>query len=153
MSLEGNLEELGLGEILQIVNLSRKTGLLSISSSGKEGSIFFRQGQVVRAASSTYQQSLGEVLIQKGIIDLAVLRKTLAVQQEGGFRERLGSILDKNFGISQEIVEQVVGNRSKTSSFPSLPGQRDISSLKFRVLKIPLMAPEWTRCSSCLIRG
>ncbi len=108
MSLVGNLEELGLGEILQIVSLSRKTGVLSLSSRGRDGSVFFRQGQVVRAASSTYQQSLGEVLIQKGVIDLAVLRKSLAFQQENGFRERLGVILVKNFGISQDIIEEVV---------------------------------------------
>jgi CheY-like chemotaxis protein len=108
MSLVGTLEELGLGEILQIVSLSRKTGILSLSSKGRDGSVFFRQGQVVRAASSTYQQSLGEVLIQKGVIDLAVLRKSLAYQQENGFRERLGVILVKNFGVSQDIVEEVV---------------------------------------------
>lgn len=108
MSLVGNLEDLGLGEILQIVSLSRKTGVLSLHSRGREGSVIFRQGQVVRAASSTFQQSLGEVLIQKGVIDLAVLRKALALQQEEGFRERLGVILIKNFGISYEIVEEVV---------------------------------------------
>ena len=85
MSLVGNLEELGLGEILQIVSLSRKTGVLSLNSRGRDGSVFFRQGQVVRAASSTYQQSLGEVLIQKGVIDLSVLRKSLAFQQEKRF--------------------------------------------------------------------
>ena len=65
MSLVGNLEELGLGEILQIVSLSRKTGVLSLRSRGRDGSVFFRQGQVVRAASSAYYQSLGEVLVQK----------------------------------------------------------------------------------------
>lgn len=108
MSLVGNLEDLGLGEILQIVSLSRKTGVLSISSKGRDGSIYFRQGQVVRAASSTYQQSLGEVLVQKGIIDLAILRKALSLQQQDGFSKRLGTILVKNFGISLEIVEQVV---------------------------------------------
>ena len=108
MSLEGNLEELGLGEILQIVNLSRKTGVLFLGSKGRDGSVFFRHGQVVRAASSAYQQSLGEVLIQKGFIDLTVLRKALALQQENGFCERLGVILVKNFGISQEIIEEVV---------------------------------------------
>jgi CheY-like chemotaxis protein len=108
MSLKGSLEELGLGEILQIVSLSRKTGVLFLSSRGKDGSVFFRQGQVVRAASSSYQQSLGEVLIQKGIIDLAVLRKSLAHQQENGFCERLGVILVKNFGVSQDIIEDVV---------------------------------------------
>ena len=108
MSLVGNLEDLGLGEILQIVSLSRKTGILSLVSKNKEGSVVFRQGQVVKATSSTFQQSLGEVLIQKGVIDLAILRKALALQQEEGFRERLGVILIKNFGISYEIVEDVV---------------------------------------------
>jgi FixJ family two-component response regulator len=108
MSLVGNLEDLGLGEILQIVSLSRKTGILSLHSRGREGSIVFRQGQVVRASSSTFQQSLGEVLIQKGVIDLAVLRKSLALQQEEGFRDRLGVILIKSFGISYEIIEEVV---------------------------------------------
>lgn len=108
MSLVGNLEELGLGEILQIVSLSRKTGVLFLDSKGRDGSVFFRQGLVVRASSSTYQHSLGEVLIQKGIIDLAMLRKGLAFQQKNGFRERLGVILVKNHGVSQEIIEGVV---------------------------------------------
>lgn len=108
MSLVGNLEDLGLGEILQIVSLSRKTGILSLTSRGREGTVVFRQGQVVRASSTTYQQSLGEVLIQKGVIDLAVLRKALALQQEEGFRDRLGVLLIKHFGVSREIIEEVV---------------------------------------------
>jgi len=108
MSLVGNLEELGLGEILQIVSLSRKTGVLSLNSRGRDGSVFFRHGQVVRASSSTYQQSLGEVLVQKGVIDLAVLRKSLSLQQENGFQDRLGVVLVKNFAISQELIEEVV---------------------------------------------
>jgi CheY-like chemotaxis protein len=124
MSLVGNLEELGLGEILQIVSLSRKTGVLSLSSRGRDGSVFFRHGQVVRAASSTYQQSLGEVLIQKGVIDLSVLRKSLAFQQEHGFSERLGVILVKNFGVSQEIIEEVVREQIENVVF-SLFGWSD----------------------------
>jgi hypothetical protein len=46
MSLVGNLEEPGFGELLQIVSPSRKTGVLSLSSSGKDGSVFFRQGRM-----------------------------------------------------------------------------------------------------------
>lgn len=108
MSLVGNLEELGLGEILQIVSLSRMTGVLSLRSQGREGAIFFRQGLVVKAASSLFPQSLGEVLIQKGVIDLTILRKALSHQQEEGFRERLGIILVKSFGVPYEAVEEVV---------------------------------------------
>jgi len=108
MSLVGNLEELGLGEILQIVSLSSNSGILSLHSKGREGSIFFRKGLVVRATSSIIQQSLGEVLNQNGVIDLAILRKALALQQEEGFHERLSTVLVKNFGISNETVEEVV---------------------------------------------
>jgi len=108
MSLVGNLEELGLGDILQIVSLSRKTGILTLSSKGKTGTVFFRQGQVVRAASSTFQSSLGKVLIQKGIIDQAVLQKALALQELNAFSELLGVILVNTFGVSQVIIEDVV---------------------------------------------
>lgn len=108
MSLVGNLEDLGLGEILQIVSLSRKSGILALHSRGREGRVVFRQGQVVRATSSTYQQNLGEVLIRKGILDVGTLKKALAFQEEGGFRERLGTILIANFGVADNAIEEVV---------------------------------------------
>jgi CheY-like chemotaxis protein len=117
MSLVGNLEELGLGEILQIVSLSRKTGVLSVSSRGGDGSVFFRQGQVVRAVSSACEQNLGEVLIQKEVVDPAILSRALALQQENGFHDCLGAILVNNFGISQEIVEDISREQIKNVVF------------------------------------
>lgn len=108
MSLAGKLEDLGLGEIFQIVSLSRKTGVLSLNSRGRNGSVFFRKGQVVRASSSACRQSLGQVLVQKGAIAPALLRKALLLQQEQGFRELLGVILVKNFSVSQAVVSDIV---------------------------------------------
>ncbi len=108
MSLVGNLEDLGLGEILQIVSLSRKSGSLSLYSRGREGKIVFRNGQVVRASSSSFQQNLGEILIQKGIIDASTLKSAISIQQKSDSRERLGSILVKNFKVSDEVIEDVV---------------------------------------------
>ena len=46
MSLVGSLEDLGLGEILQIVSLSGKSGVLQVRSSEGEGRILFRQGMI-----------------------------------------------------------------------------------------------------------
>ena len=108
MSLVGNLEDLGLGEILQIVSLSRKSGTLALHSRGREGSIVFRQGQVVRAASSTYRHTLGEVLVQKGILSHDTLAGALVRQEERGFRERLGTILISGFGIAAGTIEEIV---------------------------------------------
>jgi hypothetical protein len=50
MSLVGSLEDLGLADILQIVSLSRKSGVLLLRSEDGEGRIVFREGLVHAAA-------------------------------------------------------------------------------------------------------
>lgn len=62
MSLVGNLEDLGLGDILQIVSLSRKSGILSLAWGEVKGRIFFRDGQVVAATSTQGKRSIGRIL-------------------------------------------------------------------------------------------
>lgn len=111
MSLVGNLEDLGLGEILQIVSLSRKSGSLSLHCGERAGKIVFRNGQVVSATSSCFHENIGELLVQKGVIDSHTLRKALAIQQEGGCSERLGAVLMQRFGVSVEIIEKLVGEQ------------------------------------------
>jgi CheY-like chemotaxis protein len=108
MSLVGNLEDLGLGEILQIVSLSRKSGVLTLHSRGREGRIVLRQGQVVRSSATTFQSNIGEVLIQKGVLDEQGLRDALAIQETEGFRELLGTILIGRFGVPEQVIEGVV---------------------------------------------
>ncbi|MEA5112805.1 MAG: response regulator [Geobacteraceae bacterium] len=108
MSLVGNLEDLGLGEILQIVSLSRKSGVLSLFSQGKEGKIIFRQGQVIQAAMDGPRLHLGESLLKKGIIDENTLRKALSIQAGEGADERLGDILAKRFAVEAETIEEIV---------------------------------------------
>ena len=49
LGLQGNLEDLPLLDILQIVSFSRKTGYLSIEMEGGDGAIVFRDGLVVAA--------------------------------------------------------------------------------------------------------
>jgi hypothetical protein len=49
MSLVGSLEDLGLGDILQIITLSRKSGSLNLRSRSGEGRVIFRDGLVCGA--------------------------------------------------------------------------------------------------------
>lgn len=90
MSLVGNLADLGLGEILQIVSLSRKSGVLTLQSRGRQGVVVFRFGQVIKATSSTIKYFLGEELLRRNLVDQECLNKALQVQQSGAYRERLG---------------------------------------------------------------
>ena len=108
MSLVGNLEDLGLGEILQIVSLSRKSGILTLHSRRREGKIFFRQGQVIRAVSPAYLESLGDLLVQNRLINLPIFRQALSIQESDDFKESLGTIFVNRFDISVETIEKVV---------------------------------------------
>ncbi|MHC1698519.1 MAG: DUF4388 domain-containing protein [Geobacteraceae bacterium] len=108
MSLVGNLEDLGLGEILQIVSLSRKSGVLSLFSRGREGKIVFRQGQVIRATIDGQQSHLGQLLVKNGIITDATLRNALTLQGQEGGKERLGELLTSRFSVPADLVENVV---------------------------------------------
>lgn len=54
MSLLGRLEDLSLTDIVQIVYLSRRTGVLEIINDAGRHTVLFRQGLVVNAASPEY---------------------------------------------------------------------------------------------------
>ncbi|HEX7125174.1 MAG TPA: DUF4388 domain-containing protein [Thermodesulfobacteriota bacterium] len=119
MSLVGNLEDLGLGDILQIVSLSRKSGILYLraepDADGRraEGEIIFQNGQVVRAISTEASQNLGELLVARGIITGQQLVEALGIQRAGGGRERLGQILVKHLGIPADKIQEAIRKQTE----------------------------------------
>jgi CheY-like chemotaxis protein len=108
MSLVGNLEDLGLGDILQIVSLSRKSGVLALHSRNREGTIIFLHGQVTHANSSVFRENLGDILLRKGLVDMETLKAALILQKETTPPLRLGAILAERFDVSKEAIEALV---------------------------------------------
>jgi CheY-like chemotaxis protein len=108
LSLVGNLADLGLGEILQIVSLSRKSGILTLQSRGRQGVVVFRFGQVIRATSSAIRYYLGEELLKRQVVDEECLKKALQAQQATAYKERLGPILIHKFNVPAQKIEDVV---------------------------------------------
>ena len=58
MSLLGRLEDLSLTDIVQIVYLSRRTGVLEIVDDRGRHTVLFRQGLVVNASSPEHPDLL-----------------------------------------------------------------------------------------------
>ena len=108
MSLVGNLEDLGLGEILQIVSLSRKSGVLQLNSLDRDGRVIFHDGQVIRASASTFPENIGDLVIRAGMVDLGTLKKALVIQHERDDGRRIGDVLVSDFGVDREAIETVV---------------------------------------------
>ena len=108
MSLVGNLEDLGLGEILQIVSLSRKSGVLELNSRDRSGKVVFRSGQVIRATATTFPENLGDLLLRGGMVDIDALKRALVVQQEKADGRRIGDILVDEFNLNRDDIDRVV---------------------------------------------
>jgi len=127
-SLHGRLDELGLDEILQIVALSRRTGILTLRRNGAEAALHFKDGLVVFASSSEIRQTLGELLVKNGIIEQEIVRQALVIQQHEGGRERIGVILRNRFQVELQQIERAVREKMATvvmTLFPWTDGEYD----------------------------
>ncbi len=69
MSLVGSLEDLGLVDILQIVSLSRKSGMLMLRSESGDGRIVLREGLVQGAMIKGLSDDLRTLLVSQGGVD------------------------------------------------------------------------------------
>ena len=94
MPIEGPLREFGIHDVFQLLDLSRKTGALSVVSAlrDNQGTVFFEGGAVIFASIRSNPHRLGDMLVRAGKISEADLDRARAAQQKGDTR-RLGEIL------------------------------------------------------------
>ncbi len=121
MAIEGPLKELGLHDVFQLLDLSRKTGVLRIISDlrNNEGTVFFDRGAIVFATARSKAQRIGERLVQVGKITPAELEHARAVQQREGGR-RLGRILVEVGALTPRELEREVEHQVEEVVFDLL---------------------------------
>jgi hypothetical protein len=108
MALEGCLEDLGIRDILQIVSLSKKSGILLLKERRGEGVISFLNGQVIRASSTFFPETLGQLLRQRNLVTKEQVDAALKYQQQLENHQPLGQILVEKYHLSSDDIEQVV---------------------------------------------
>lgn len=94
MAIEGPLKELGIHDVFQLLDLSRKTGTLLVTSElrDNEGTVLFENGRIVSATIRSNPHRLGDLLIRSGRLSETDMMRAQALQQRGD-RRRLGEIL------------------------------------------------------------
>src|SRR5512138_326957 len=113
MSLVGNLEDLPLADILQIVSLSKRTGILTIETEEGKSIIVFKNGLIVSAACPSPQvMNLGQILMERKAITQAKLQQLLELQKTKG-NEPLGSIVVGAGIIDRDTLEQIIKSQIK----------------------------------------
>jgi hypothetical protein len=94
MPIEGALRELSIHDVFQMLDLSRKTGALRVTSAlrDNDGTVLFDHGRIISASIRSNPTPLGTLLVRAGRIseeDLAAARQ----RQAAGDTRRLGDIL------------------------------------------------------------
>ena len=95
MAIEGRLRELGIHDVFQLLDLSRKTGSLRVTSAlrDNEGVVHFESGRVVSAVIRTNPHPLGAMLVRAGKISAGDLERARAAQALRTDGKRLGELL------------------------------------------------------------
>jgi len=122
VAIEGPLKELGLHDVFQLLDLSRKTGVLRITSDlrNNEGTVFFDRGAIVFATARSKTQRIGERLVHAGKITPAELEHARAVQQREGGRRRLGRIFVEIGALTARELEREVERQVEEEVFELL---------------------------------
>ncbi|HUP90105.1 MAG TPA: DUF4388 domain-containing protein [Longimicrobiales bacterium] len=107
MAIEGPLQELSIQDVLQLLDLAHKTGVLTIRSESldDEAIVHFSKGAIVFAVRRRSTRRLGQMLIRSGKLTQRELDSALEQQRRDPTR-RLAEILLEMGSISEEELEK-----------------------------------------------
>ncbi|MEP7066620.1 MAG: DUF4388 domain-containing protein [Gemmatimonadota bacterium] len=110
MAIEGPLRELGIHDVFQLLDLSRKTGALTVTSvlRDNQGTVYFERGSVVFAAIRSNPHPLGELLLRGGKIAEADLARARDAQRTTNQRRKLGELLVESGALTSKELERQV---------------------------------------------
>jgi hypothetical protein len=117
MQLVGQVKDVSLPEIFRLLKMSVKTGALRIREGKRLGEVFFRDGEIYYATSSSSGLPLGERLVKGGKLRQVDLSAALAEQRESSSPRLLGAILKEKDLVSEEALESYVQDQIADAVF------------------------------------
>ena len=119
MPIEGPLRELGIHDVFQLLDLSRKTGVLRVTSDLRHnaGTVYFEAGTIVFAEIRSNPHPLGALLLRTGKVSEADLEHARDMQTRQGDRLPVGPRSWSIWGRSRRASWSArCGSRSRKSS-------------------------------------
>ncbi len=107
VTLRGSLEEASLADVLQLLALGRKTGLLAMESGGQAAQVFFAAGRITYATIDDRAERLGEILFKNGKITLEQRDRAVQLQSTRPGK-KVGEVLVEIGAISPSQLEECV---------------------------------------------
>ena len=106
MALKGNLHDFSTTQLLNLINLARKTGTLTVSSS-QVARMAFRDGKLIYASLGENSNGLATVLHKSGVLT-AEQRRVIHERAKGTGDKQLGHLLIQAGYVTQSDIIQSV---------------------------------------------
>lgn len=118
MAIEGPLQDIGIHDVFQLLDLARKSGRLRVRSQvrNNEGDVHFQAGAVIHATMRNNPHTLGALLRAAGKVTDAELAAASDAQSGGDVR-RLGEILIAQGAVTRRDVERYMRQQIETVVF------------------------------------
>jgi hypothetical protein len=107
MAIEGPLQDIGIHDVFQLLDLARKSGRLTVRSPARdnEGRVYFDKGAVIHATMRDNPHTLGALLKKAGKIADGEIEAAMEVQRNGDSR-LLGEILVAQGAVTRRDVDK-----------------------------------------------
>jgi tetratricopeptide (TPR) repeat protein len=109
MAIEGPLRELGIQDVLQLLELAAKTGVLTVRSErlNDEAIVHFTRGEIVFAVRRRSTRRLGQLLIRAGKLTRSDLERALEGQRADPTKRLAEILLDMEVVTAEELARQL----------------------------------------------
>ena len=116
MALKGKLRDFNITQLFNLVNLARKTGMLSVEASGQQAQICFSEGKLVFASQEAQDGHLAQVLFKAGKLTQEQTRIILTRARTTNDK-RLGMMLIEAGHVTQDDILRSVRRHTEDVVF------------------------------------
>lgn len=108
MALKGNLQDFSLTQLLNLINLARKTGALNLSrNEGASAKLFFREGKLIDAGLEGQPAELTALLYRIGKLNNEQQQAILSHATMRTDKELALLVMNSGFGNQSDIIQAV----------------------------------------------
>lgn len=111
MALKGNLKDVGLHQLLNLIYLAHKTGALTVQGEGSEGNahLYFKEGKLIQASMDSQVTRLSDILVKVGKLT-ADQAKAVRARSKVDTDKELGLLMIQSGMLTQHDIIQGVKN-------------------------------------------
>lgn len=107
MALKGNLKDFSLTQLLNLINLARKTGALSLTNRQETATLYFKEGRMIYASRDGQVDDLTTILLNAGKITEEHARAIRARAQISSDKELALLLVNANYISQRDILQSV----------------------------------------------